>query len=127
LFFLIFAVNLVPFQWVLGDVVLSLPVGDIAGYEGSPELGVFAQDLRGALLNLVQLFRGVNTFEDRADGPVFEGADIGQAYVSVSCVNVNQAGYVLRTFLMQALVHNSTRDGAGILEDGLKNFGVLGI
>lgn len=29
-------------------------------------------------------------------------------------------GYVLRTFLMQALVHKSTRDGAGILEDNLR-------
>ena len=30
---------------------------------------------------------------------------------------VNQVGYVLRMFLMQALVHRSTRDGAGIFED----------
>ncbi len=80
LFFLVFAVYLVPFQWVLGDVVLGLPVGDVAGYKGLPELGIFAQNLRGALLDLVQLFRGVDTFKNGADGPVFERADIRQAY-----------------------------------------------
>ena len=76
LFFLVFAVYLVPFPWVLRDIVLRLPIGDVAGYEGLPELGIFAQDLWGALLDLVELFRGVDTFEDGADIPVFEGADI---------------------------------------------------
>ena len=45
LLFLVLAVNLVPFRRILWGVILCLPVGDVAGYEGAPELSILAFDL----------------------------------------------------------------------------------
>ncbi len=56
-----------------------MPVGNVAGYEGAPELSVFAADLGRAELDLVELFRGLDALEDSLDFPVFKGTDICEA------------------------------------------------
>ena len=79
LFFLILAIYLVPFERVLGRIVLCLPVGNVSSDEGVPELGIFDTNVWGAKLDLMELFRGLDALKNRADFPVFEGPDIVQA------------------------------------------------
>ena len=79
MFFLVLDIDFIPLERVLGTVILRLPVGDVAGDESTPELGIFAADLGGTEFDLVELLGGVDSLEHGADFPVFEGADVSQA------------------------------------------------
>lgn len=84
---LVLAVDLVPFDRVLRNVVFLLPVGDVPRDEYLPELSVFAFDLRGAELDLVELFGRVYALQDGFYFPVFEVANIVKVYKDLAVVS----------------------------------------
>lgn len=53
LLLLVLAVHLVPFERILRRVVLVSPFWDVAGYEGTPELGILALQLGRVDFDLV--------------------------------------------------------------------------
>lgn len=77
----ILLIYFVPLQRVLGRVVLLVPVGDVAGNEGLPELCILAADLWGVDLDSVKLFWGFDSLEDGSDLPVLKGSDICKAWM----------------------------------------------
>ena len=72
LFFLIFAIYLVPLQWVLGAVVLCAPVGDVPGDESLPELGIFSTDMRIIDFYFMELLWRFNALKNCSNLPVLE-------------------------------------------------------
>jgi hypothetical protein len=76
---LVLAVYLVPFCRVLRNVVLGLPVGNVAADEGFPKFGSFTFYLWRTLLNYMKLFRIFNACQDRLNLPEFEVANIDEA------------------------------------------------